>query len=163
MDTGLHELFLDELADIYNAEKQLTKAIPRMAKAAQSEALRSAFKAHLEETEHQVERLEEIARGLGESVKRKTCQGMKGVVTEGAEMMKETKNSPAADAALIAAAQKVEHYEIAAYGTLCTWAKRMGHTDALRLLKETIDEEKTTDRKLTEIARSLANERAQRA
>ncbi len=161
MDNDLHELFLDELADVYNAEQQLIKALPKMAKAAESDELREAFESHLEETEGHARRLEEVADGLGESLKKKTCPAMKGLIEEAQELMKEQKDSSALDAALIAAAQKVEHYEIASYGTLCAWAKQMGHENALELLKETIEEEKAADGKLTEIAESAANSRAE--
>src|SRR4051812_2842916 len=149
MDNDLHELFLDELADVYNAEQQLTKALPKMAKTAESDELREAFESHLEETQTHVTRLEEAVEKLGESLKRKTCAAMKGLVEEAQELMKEQKDSSALDAALIAAAQKVEHYEIASYGTLCAWAKQMGHDDALELLSETLEEEKAADEKLT--------------
>jgi ferritin-like metal-binding protein YciE len=162
MDNDLHELFLDEIADVYNAEQQLTKALPKMAKAAESEELREAFEAHLEETEEHVSRLEQVIEGLGEKLKRKTCAAMKGLVEEAQDLMKEQKDSSALDAALIAAAQKVEHYEIASYGTLCAWAEQMGHEDALETLRETLGEEKATDEKLTGIAESLANVKAER-
>lgn len=153
----LHELFLDELADVYNAEQQLIKALPKMAKAARNEELRQGFEMHLQETESQISRLEDVARALGESIKRKTCKAMKGLIEEGTEMMQEKKGSAALDAALIAAAQKVEHYEIASYGTLCAWAKQMNHDEALELLHETLEEERATDEKLTQLAESLAN------
>jgi ferritin-like metal-binding protein YciE len=153
----LHELFLDELADVYDAEKQLTKALPKMAKAAQNDELREAFESHLEETENHVSRLEQVAESLGEKLKRKTCKAMQGLVEEGSEIIKENKDSSALDAGLIAAAQKVEHYEIASYGTLCAWAKEMGHTDELELLEATLEEEKAADSKLTEIGQNSAN------
>lgn len=153
----LQELFLDELADIYNAEQQLTKALPKMARAAQHPELRQGFQTHFQETEGQIARLEQAAQALGESIKRKTCKAMKGLIEEGSEMMQEKKGSAALDAALIAAAQKVEHYEIASYGTLCAWAKQMNHDEALELLHETLEEEKATDEKLTHLAESLAN------
>ena len=161
MDNELHELFLDELADIYNGEQQLTKALPKMAKAAQSDELRQAFEEHLQQTEQQISRIEQAIETLDESLKRKTCKGMKGLLEEGSEMMQEKKGSSAIDAALIVAAQKVEHYEIASYGSLCAWAEQMGHQEALELLKETLDEEETTDKKLTELAETLANQRAE--
>jgi ferritin-like metal-binding protein YciE len=161
MNSDLHKLFLDELADIYNAEQQLTKALPKLAKAAESDELREAFETHLEETEEHISRLEQVAEHLDESIKRKTCQAMKGLVEEGEEIMKEQKDTSALDAALIAAAQKVEHYEIATYGTLVTWAEQMGHDEAVELLNETLDEEKNADEKLTSVAESIANERAQ--
>ena len=161
MDSGLHELFLEELSDVYNAEQQITKALPKMAKAAESDELRMAFEEHLEQTHEQIARLEQVFRSLDETLKRKTCKGMQGLIEEGSEMMQEHKGSSEIDAALIAAAQKVEHYEIASYGTLCTWAEQMGHDEALELLKQNIDEEETTDERLTEIAESLANQRAE--
>ncbi len=161
MDTELHDLFLDQLGDIYNAEQQLTKALSKMAKAAESEELRQAFESHLEETEQQISRLDEAAEALDESIKRKTCKAMQGLIAEGQEMMSEKKNSSALDAALIAAAQKIEHYEIATYGTLCTWAEQMGHDQALQLLKQNLDEEESADEKLTSVAESIANQRAQ--
>ena len=162
-ENKLLELFLDELADIYNAEQQLTKALPKMARAAQSEELRRAFEQHDEETQNQISRLQEVVRSLDETMKRKTCKGMQGLIEEGKEMMEEYEDSPALDAALIAAAQKVEHYEIASYGTLCAWAKAMGHSEALRLLKENIAEEEATDEKLTQLAETTVNERAQQS
>ena len=161
MNNELHELFLEELADIYSAEQQLTKALPKMAKAAESEELRQAFEEHLEQTEEQISRLDQVFESLGEKMKRKTCKAMQGLIEEGTEVMQEQKGSPAIDAALIASAQKVEHYEIATYGTLCTWAEQMGHHDALDLLKQSIEEEETTDERLTELAESIANERAE--
>jgi ferritin-like metal-binding protein YciE len=157
----LHELFLDELADIYNAEKQLTKALPRMAKAAQTPELRQAFETHLRETENQIKRLEQAAEALDESLKRKKCMAMEGLLAEGKEILEEQKGSSALDAGLIAAAQKVEHYEIATYGTLCRWAELMGHTEALNLLKQNLAEEKSTDEKLTQVAERTANVQAQ--
>jgi len=163
MDNDLHELFLEELADIYNAEQQLTKALPKMAKAAEAEELRQAFEEHLQQTEEQITRLDQVFESLDESMKRKTCKAMQGLIEEGNEVMQEYKGSPAIDAALIAAAQKVEHYEIATYGTLCTWAEQMGHQEALELLKQSIDEEETTDERLTELAESLANQRAEQS
>jgi len=161
MNNELHKLFLEELADIYSAEQQLTKALPKMAKAAESDELREAFEEHLQQTEEQISRLEQVFESLEEKMQRKTCKAMQGLIEEGSEVMQEHKGSPAIDAALIAAAQKVEHYEIATYGTLCTWAEQMGHQDALDLLKQSIDEEEMTDERLTELAESLANERAE--
>ena len=161
MNNELHELFLEELADIYNAETQLTKALPKMARAAESEELRAAFEEHLQQTEEQISRLDQVYESLGESMKRKTCKAMQGLIEEGSEVMQEYKGSSAIDAALIAAAQKIEHYEIASYGTLCTWAEQMDHQDALDFLKQNIDEEEATDERLTELAESIANERAE--
>lgn len=157
----LHEIFLEELADIYNAEQQLTKALPKMAKAAQSEQLRQAFEMHLEETQNQIRRLEEAVQSLDESLKRKKCKAMQGLIEEAKEILQEQKGSSALDAAMIGAAQKVEHYEIATYGTLCRWAELMGHTEALNLLKENLSEEKAADEKLTQVADSTANVQAQ--
>lgn len=153
----LHELFLDELADILNAETQLTKALPKMAKAAVAEELAEAFRDHLEETKVHIIRLEEVFVSLGEKVKTKTCAAMKGLIEEGEDMMEDLEDSTALDAGLIAAAQKVEHYEIASYGTVKAWAEQMGHTEAVQLLQATLDEEKAADTKLTEIAESVAN------
>ena len=161
MNNELHELFLEELADIYSAEQQLTKALPKMAKAADSDELREAFEEHLQQTEEQISRLEQVFESLDEKMQRKTCKAMQGLIEEGNEVLQEHKGSPAIDAALIAAAQKVEHYEIATYGTLCTWAEQMGHRDALDLLKQSIDEEEMTDERLTELAEGLANQRAE--
>jgi ferritin-like metal-binding protein YciE len=160
MDSELHQLFLDELADILNAEQQLTKALPKMAEAASSEELTEAFESHLEETKYHVTRLEQVFTSLDERVQSKECKAMKGLLEEGRDVMEEMKGSSALDAALIAAAQKVEHYEIATYGTLRAWAERMGHTKAVELLDATLDEEKATDEALTSIAESTANEAA---
>lgn len=157
LSNELHQLFLDELADIYNTEQQLTKALPKMIKAVRNEELRSAIQMHLEQTENHVSRLDEVAESLGESMKRKKCKGMEGLLDEGEDMLDEKEDSAALDAALILTAQKVEHYEIAAYGSLCSWAETMGHSRALSLLKETLSEEKEADEKLTEIAERTAN------
>jgi ferritin-like metal-binding protein YciE len=161
MNHELHELFLDELADIYNAEQQLTKALPKLAKAAHSDELREAFESHLAETQEHVSRLEQVAQSLDETLKRKTCKAMKGLIDEGDDIVKEQKNSSALDAGLIAAAQKVEHYEIATYGTLCAWAEQMGHDEALKLLRQTEEEEFAADQKLTHIAETVANQQTQ--
>jgi ferritin-like metal-binding protein YciE len=157
----LHEAFLDQVSDIYNAEQQLIKALPKMAKAAQSTELRAAFEAHLEETEGQARRLEEAMESIGESLRRKKCKAMEGLLAEGKEMMEEFKGNPALDAVLIAAAQKVEHYEIASYGTVSAWAQCMGHSEAVDLFQETLAEEKSADEKLTSIAEDLANVEAE--
>jgi ferritin-like metal-binding protein YciE len=161
MDTELHELFLDELADLLNAETQLTKALPKMAKAAQSEELREAITAHLEETEGHVERLKKVFESVDEKPKSKTCKAMKGLLEEGSELLQELKGKSSIDAGIIAAAQKVEHYEIASYGTVRAWAEQMEHSEAVELLQETLDEESAADEKLTEIAESLANAKAE--
>ena len=161
MDTDLHKLFLDELADVYSAEQQLTKALPKMAKAAESDELREALEQHLEETEEHMSRLEQVFESLDETLKKKTCKAMKGLIEEADEIVKEQKGSTALDAGIIAACQKVEHYEIASYGTLCAWAEQMGHDEALTLLRETEEEESAADENLTDIAENIANQRAQ--
>ena len=149
---NLHDLFVEELRDIYDAEKQLTKALPKMAKAADSQDLRAAFEEHLEITRMQVNRLEEVFKSLGMAARGKPCKGMKGLIEEGQEQIEELEQGPTLDAALIASAQKVEHYEIATYGTLATFAEIMDHQDAKDLLGQTLDEEKEADEKLTGIA-----------
>ena len=160
-DNDLQDLFLDELADILNAEQQLTKALPKMAEAAESQELRETFESHFEETKQHVSRLEQVFKSLGQPVKSKTCKAMKGLLEEGEELMEELQDSSALDAGLIAAAQKVEHYEIASYGTVCAWAEQMGHTGAQNLLQKTLIEEKAADGKLTEIALGIANQEAE--
>ncbi len=156
----LHDAFLDELRDAYDAEKQVTKALPKMAKAATSPGLRTAFQSHLEETRGQVARLEEVFAALGEKVRGKHCDGMAGIIEEGKSAMEEDFDDSTMDAALIASAQRVEHYEMAAYGTLVAWARAMGHTEAADLLEETLDEEKATDAKLTQLAEGGINQEA---
>lgn len=158
MNGELHELFLDEIADILSAEQQLTKALPKMAAAARSEELIATFESHLEETEYHITRIEEIFASLDEPVRSKECKAMKGLIEEGNELIEKMKGSSALDAALIAAAQKVEHYEIASYGTVCAWAEKMGHDEAVELLSATLYEEKSTDELLTSIAESTVNE-----
>ena len=148
---NLQELFVEELRDVYDAEKQLTKALPKMAKAVESDELRAALEEHLEITRMQVNRLEEVFKSLGMAARGKTCDGMKGLLEEGSSHMEELEGSTL-DAALIGAAQKVEHYEIATYGTLATWADLLGHQDAKDLLGQTLEEEKEADEKLTMIA-----------
>jgi len=148
----LHDAFIDELRDVYHAEKQITKALPKMIKAATSDELRQAFENHLEETKGQISRLEEVFATLDEKVKAKKCEGMAGIIEEGSSTMAEDFDESTLDAALIASAQRVEHYEMAAYGTLVAWAEAMGHTEAAELLQATLEEEKATDEKLTEIA-----------
>jgi len=152
---SLRELYVDELKDLYSAESQLVKALPKMAKAASSEELRQGFEAHLEQTKEQVQRLEEIFELLDESPKGKKCVGMEGLVKEGAEAMEEDFQDTVLDAALIGAAQRVEHYEIAAYGTVCEFATVLGEKDHLSLLEQTLEEEKETDEKLTELAKDI--------
>lgn len=154
----LHELFLDELRDLLDAENRLMKALPMMAMAANSPELVDAFQAHLEETKRHAVRLEEVFHALGEIAERKRCKAMKGLLAEAEDLMNEQEDNPALDAALIAAAQKVEHYEIASYGTVCEWAGQLAFAEAAKLLHETLEEEKTADAKLTGIARGLANQ-----
>jgi ferritin-like metal-binding protein YciE len=163
MSEGLKELYIDELKDLYNAENQLVKALPKMAKAASSEELSQGFEEHLEQTRAHVQRLEEIFQSLGENPKGKKCKGMEGLVAEGAEVMKEDFEDSVMDAALIGAAQRVEHYEIAAYGTVCAFAEELGESEQDSLLNETLEEEKETDEKLTKLTQQInsqANEAA---
>lgn len=159
----LEDLFLQELSDIYSAEKQLTKALPKLAKAAENADLQAAFTTHLEETEGQIERLDQVAEILGLKLKRIKCVAMEGLVDEGKEVIDEVEKGPVRDAALIGGAQKAEHYEIASYGTLCVLGKQLGHKDAVKLLKETLAEEKATDEKLTLLAESSVNAQAAEA
>jgi len=154
--TALKELYVDELRDIYSAENQLTKALPKMAKAATSDELRSGFEEHLEQTRGHVRRLEQIFESLGEKPTGKKCKGMEGLIEEGKEMIEEDElEGEALDAGLISAAQRVEHYEIAAYGCVRTYANLLGESDAVELLEETLDEEKETDQKLTQLAEEI--------
>jgi ferritin-like metal-binding protein YciE len=156
----LHDAFIDELRDAYDAEKQLTKALPKMAKAASSPELRAAFESHLEETRGQIQRLEEIFGTLDEKVRGKHCDGMEGIIEEGKSGMEEDFDETTMDAVLIASAQRVEHYEMAAYGTLVAWAQAMGHSDAAELLQQTLDEEKAADQKLSALAEGGINQEA---
>jgi ferritin-like metal-binding protein YciE len=156
----LNELFKDELADMYDAEHRLIKALPKMAKAASSNALRGAFQSHLKETRGHVKKLEQVFRTLGEKARGKKCEATVGLLEEGDEIAAEFKGSPAIDAALIAAAQKVEHYEIASYGCLREWAGLLGNDQAAQLLEEILGEEKAADEKLTGLARASSNEDA---
>ena len=157
---NLKDLLEDELKDLYHAEGQILKALPKLAKAAEDEDLRQAFEDHLEETRGQKERLEQIFDMLGMPAKGKPCEGMKGIIEEGDELMDEIEGA-ATDAALIAAAQKVEHYEIASYGCVRTWAMALGEEEVANLLQQTLDEEKAADVKLTEIATTCANRAAE--
>ncbi len=159
----LKDLFIHMLSDMYSAEKQLTKALPKMARAATNPKLSEAFQVHLEETQGQIERIDQIVETTEIRLKRMKCAAMEGLVEEGKEVIDEIEKGPVLDAALIAAAQKVEHYEIASYGTLCTFAKQLGMNDALRLLKETMAEEKATDEKLTVLAETESNQDAAQA
>src|SRR5689334_1480557 len=156
----LHDAFLDELKDAYDAEKQLTKALPKLAKASTSPELRQAFEDHLEETNGHVEKLEQVFQTLDEKAKGKHCDGIAGIIEEGKTAMDEDFEGATMDAVLIASGQRAEHYEIAAYGTLVAWAKVMGHNDAADLLQEILDEEKAADEKLNAIAESGVNEQA---
>jgi ferritin-like metal-binding protein YciE len=155
--TSLQELFVEELRDAYDGERRLTKALPKMAKAAKSEDLRAAFTNHLRETERQVQRLEQVFRTIGEPVRGKKCDGLMGIIEEGKSAMDELDEGPVRDAALIAGAQRAEHYEIAAYGTLAYFAEMLGNQKAKDLLGQTLDEEKAADEKLSEIAKSQVN------
>lgn len=163
MNNELHKLFLDELKDIYDAEKRLCKVLPKLAEAATSDGLIEAFSEHAQETEDQVARLEEVFELLKETPKTKKCDAIVGLISEGESLMKEYKGSNALDAALISAGQKTEHYEIASYGCLATWAEQMGHSEVAEILKEILEEEKNADAKLTELAYSTANEEAEEA
>lgn len=159
----LDDLFEDTLKDIYYAENKILKALPRMAKAAQSEELKDAFEKHLKQTEDQVSRLEKVFRMIDAAPRGKKCEAIEGIIEEGAGIIKEFKGAPALDAGLVSAAQAVEHYEIARYGTLKRWAEQMGLDDAVSLLDETLTEEKDTDASLTELADAMVNERAEAA
>lgn len=157
---SLDKLFLEELKDVYNAEKQILRALPRMAKAADAPELQQAFTKHLRETEGQVQRLERIFQELGQSARGKTCKGMQGLLEEGKEVLEKDGEPAVIDAALIASAQRVEHYEIAAYGCLRTYAQLLGYSQAEKLLQQTLDEEEATDKKLTQLGESGINEAA---
>ncbi len=151
----LEDLLLDEIKDLYDAEHQLTKALPKMAKAATAPNLKSAFEAHLKQTEGHIKRLEQVFDGLGKKPTRKTCVAMKGLVEEGSEVIEEEMDPEVKDVALIGAAQRVEHYEIAGYGTVRTFAHLLGHQDLEALLQETLEEEATADEKLTGLASKI--------
>lgn len=159
-DKTLDELFLDTLKDIYYAEKQILKALPKMAKAAQSDKLRAAFEKHHDETEGQIDRLEKIFELLGKAARGKKCDAIEGILDEGKEIMDEYAETSALDAGLLAAAQAVEHYEISRYGTLRAWAAKMGNKEAVQLLDQTLGEEKKTDETLTRIAETAVNYQA---
>jgi ferritin-like metal-binding protein YciE len=157
---GLEELFLDGLKDIYYAEKKILKALPKMAKGAESEQVSAAFEKHRDETEGQVERLEQIFEAMGKAARGKTCPAIDGIIEEGSEILEEYKDMPAIDAGLVGAAQAVEHYEIARYGTLIAWAEQLGMKDAVKLLQATLDEESATDQALSKLGTSGVNEKA---
>lgn len=158
--TTLEDLLVDELKDLFDAENQLTKALPKMAKAATAEELKHAFQEHLAVTKQQVERLKQAFDALGKPARGKKCEAMKGLITEGQELMSEDIEPEILDAGLIGAAQKVEHYEIAGYGTAREIADRLGHKEVSKLLNQTLKEEEETDKKLTEIAKNVVNVRA---
>jgi ferritin-like metal-binding protein YciE len=157
---NLRDLYLQELRDVYDAEHQVLEVLPRMSDAAHDPELKSAFRDHIEKTRRHVQRLENVFNQEGEEPDRRTCHAMKGILREGEDLMKAKGDDATLDAALIAAAQRVEHYEIAVYGTLCAFARTMGKEDEARLLQEILDEESSTDRKLTEIAESRINVQA---
>jgi ferritin-like metal-binding protein YciE len=159
-DKNLNDLFIDTLKDIYYAEKQIYKSLPKMAKAAQSDQLRAAFEKHHDETEGHIERLEQIFEMLGKPARGKKCDAIEGILDEGKEIMEEYEGAPALDAGLLAGAQAVEHYEISRYGTLKAWATKLGLKDAVKLLDATLAEEKKTDDTLTKIAGSEVNAEA---
>ncbi len=162
-DKTLQDLFHDTLKDIYFAEKKILSALPKMAKAAESDELRAAFEKHEGQTEQHVERLEQVFDEIDAKPQGKTCDAIMGIIAEGQEVMKEYKGTPALDAGLLAAAQAVEHYEISRYGTLITWASELGLNNSAKLLKETLGEEKETDETLSELAESAVNQHAQEA
>lgn len=156
----LHDAFIDELRDAYDAEKQLTKALPKLAKASTSPQLREAFETHLEETQEQIARLEQVFDLLEEKARGKHCDGIAGIIDEGKSVMGEDFDEMTMDACLIASGQRAEHYEMAAYGTLVAWAQAMGHTEVAELLQQTLDEEKAADEKLTSLAEGGINQEA---
>src|SRR6201990_48140 len=159
-EKDLNDLFLDTLKDIYYAEKQIYKSLPKMAKAASSDQLRAAFEKHHDETEAQIERLEQIFELLGKPARGKKCDAIEGILDEGKEIMEEYEDAPALDAGLLAAAHAGAHYDISRYGTLRTWADKLGHKDAVKLLDETLAEEKKTDDALSKLAISAVNAEA---
>jgi ferritin-like metal-binding protein YciE len=156
----LHDAFIDELRDAYDAEKQLVKALPKLAKTATNPKLKQAFESHLEETRNHVELIEQVFETLDEKARGKHCEGIAGIIDEGKTVMEEDFDDDTMDACLVAAGQRAEHYEMAAYGTLIAWAKDMGHTQAVKLLQRILDEEKAADEKLTSIAEGGINQKA---
>jgi len=158
----LEDLFLEQIEDLYDAEKRLTKALPKMAEATTSQSLRQAFESHLLETEGHVTRLERVFSILGKDPKSQTCDAMKGLISEGEDMISDTDESPLRDAGLIACANRVEHYEIVAYGSVRAFAEALGRNEAVRLLEQTLEEEKRADQKLTSLAESMVNDEALR-
>ena len=158
----LHDLMVHELKDLYSAERQLIQALPKMSKSASSDELRTAIDNHLSETEEQASRLEKILESFGESPRGQKCEGMEGLIEEGKSLLKEEADPDVMDAGIIVAAQKVEHYEIAAYGAMCEYARILGHTEALQLLEQTLEEEKNADKLLNDIAEGGINALAER-
>ena len=159
----LNDLFIDTLKDIYFAERQIARALPKMARAAQSEELKAAFQKHKEETEGQIERLQQVFELVGKPARGKTCEAIQGIIAEGEEIIEEYKGTAAIDAGLISSAQAVEHYEIARYGTLKAWAQKLGMNEAVELLDATLQEESATDEALTQLAETSANDKGQKA
>ncbi|WP_018899284.1 ferritin-like domain-containing protein [Rhizobium sp. 2MFCol3.1] len=159
-EKNLDDLFYDTLKDIYYAEKQILKALPKMARAAQSEELKAGFMTHKEQTEGHVDRLHQVFELIGKRAQGKTCEAIQGIIAEGEEIIEEFKGSPAIDAGLISSAQAVEHYEMARYGTLKTWAQTLGKKDVVTLLDQTLQEEAATDKTLSKLATSAANQKA---
>jgi ferritin-like metal-binding protein YciE len=157
---SLDDLLVEQLEDLYDAEKQLVKALPKMAKAANNDSLKRGFEEHLEQTKGHVNRLEKVFKDLGQTAKAKTCEAMKGLVEEAEDFLDEKATPAVCDAGLIACAQRVEHYEIAGYGSVRTWCQQLGHRECARLLQQTLDEEAATDKKLTQIAETISNPQA---
>ena len=160
---SLDDLFLDMLKDVYYAERKILKALPKMARGAQSAELQAAFEKHREETELQIERLQQVFELIGKPARGKTCPAIDGIIEEGSEILEEYKGAPALDAGLLAAAQAVEHYEITRYGTLRTWANQLGLKEAVSLLEQTLEEESQTDEQLTQLAQTAVNAAAEMA
>ncbi|MFD1746786.1 ferritin-like domain-containing protein [Rhizobium helianthi] len=159
----LDDLFYETLKDIYYAERKISRTLPKMARGAQNEKLKQAFLEHKEETDGQIERLQQVFELIGKRARGKTCDAIEGIISEGEEILEEFKGTPALDAGLLAAAQAVEHYEISRYGTLCAWAKQLGMKEAADLLSQTLQEESATDEKLSKLAESTLNAAAQKA
>lgn len=157
---SMHDLFVHNIKDLYSAEKQITKALPKMIKKTQTPELKQAFETHLEQTEQQIKRLEQIAEMIGSSPSGMKCKGMEGLIEEGRELLEEDIDPTVLDAAMIGAAQKIEHYEISGYGTACAHAELLGHDQALTLLRETLGEEEETDHLLSQIAETKVNMKA---
>lgn len=159
-NNDLHKLFIDQLQDIYDAEHRIIEALPKKIEAAENPQLKQALESHLAETREQVARLEKVFQSIDAPAKRNKCEATVGLIEEAGELLEEFKGTSANDAAIICAAQKIEHYEVATYGSLCSWASEMGHGEALQLLQETLAEEKSADKKLTEVAETVANAQA---